>query len=106
MDDLYEKPSSSVQTRSADVQEDAGQSSDEDDGGPDWTKLSALASSAANKPAIPKRGDKEFEPSGGVEGGGVGTNLQQHKLERIRDAMFSALDVERTVSRCVHGIFW
>ena len=67
---------------------------------------SALASSAANKPAIPKRGDKEFEPSGGVEGGGVGTNLQQHKLERIRDAMFSALDVERTVSRCVHGTFW
>lgn len=101
MDDFLEKPTSSAPIENAETPEDAGQSSDEDDGGPDWTKLSALASSSSSKPAIPKRGDKEFEPVGGVDGGGTGTNLQQHKLERVRAAMFSALDVERTVSRCV-----
>ncbi|THH03352.1 hypothetical protein EW145_g6327 [Phellinidium pouzarii] len=94
MDDILEQPTSSV-PNTADDPDDAAQSSDEDDGGPDWTKLSAMASASdVNKPFIPKRGEKEFEPSGEA-----GTSLQQHKLEQMRAAMFSALDVERTVSR-------
>ncbi|KAI5117358.1 hypothetical protein M0805_002472 [Coniferiporia weirii] len=93
MDDILERPTSNIPADVTDNPEDAGQSSDEDDGGPDWTKLTALASAGPSNPFIPKRGDKEFEPANGA-----GTNLQQHKLERVRAAMFSALDVERTVS--------
>lgn len=52
------------------------------------------SSNTVTKPVIPKRGEKEYEPSGDK-----GTDLQQYKLDRIRDAMFSALDVERTISR-------
>lgn len=52
------------------------------------------SSNTVARPVIPKRGEKEYEPSGDK-----GTDLQQYKLDRIRDAMFSALDVERTVSR-------
>ncbi|EJC98891.1 uncharacterized protein FOMMEDRAFT_113456 [Fomitiporia mediterranea MF3/22] len=98
MDDILEKPNSELRPSNVNSPEDAGQSSDEDDGGPDWTKVSGLASLSSSKPSIPKRGDKEFEPAGGVDGGGTGTSLQQHKLDRVRAAMFSALDVERTIS--------
>ncbi|KAL5482833.1 SEN54 [Sanghuangporus weigelae] len=101
MDDQYEKPSFTVPKVDESALGDAEQSSDEDDGGPDWTRLAALApssSTSSSKAIIPKRGDKEFEPTGGSDGGGKGTNLQQHKLERVREAMFSALDIERTVS--------
>ncbi|KAL5512774.1 hypothetical protein ACEPAG_3040 [Sanghuangporus baumii] len=101
MDDQYEKPSFTVPKVDESSLGDAEQSSDEDDGGPDWTRLAALApsnSTSSSKAIIPKRGDKEHEPTGGSDGGGKGTSLQQHKLERAREAMFSALDVERTVS--------
>ena len=54
----------------------------------------ACSSSSAGRPVIPKRGDKEYEPTGDR-----GTDLQQYKLDRVRDAMLSALDVERTISR-------
>ena len=49
-----------------------------------------LSSSA--RPIIPKRGEKDYEPK-------AGSNLQQHLLERMRAAMFSALGGERTISR-------
>ena len=98
MDDTLEKPLASKSKVDEDV-DNAEQSSDEDDGGPDWTRLPGLTSTSSLKPAIPKRGDKEFEPVGGVDGNGKGTGLQQYKLDRIRAAMFSALDVEKTVSR-------
>ncbi|KAH8104966.1 tRNA-splicing endonuclease subunit sen54 N-term-domain-containing protein [Phellopilus nigrolimitatus] len=107
MDDILEQPTPTVPTSVVnDPENDSAESSDEDDGAPDWTRLSALASASAransaNRPVIPKRGEKEFEPVGGVSGSGArgtGTDLQQHKLERVRAAMFSALDVERRVS--------
>ena len=66
-----------------------------------WLTRSVLtscvsSSGSSNRPFIPKRGEKEYEPSGQS-----GTLLQQHRLERGRSAMFAALDVERTVSKCV-----
>lgn len=51
---------------------------------------------SAARPVIPKRGDKEFEPS---KQGGSG--LQQHILQRARSAMFEALRATRTISKCV-----
>jgi hypothetical protein len=55
----------------------------------------ALFSNAA-RPAIPKRGEKDFEPA---SGGGSG--LQRHNLERARSAMFDALRSARAISRYV-----
>ncbi|PAV17489.1 Aldo keto reductase [Pyrrhoderma noxium] len=106
MDDTLEAPTSSIQSKdNAEAGYDS-QNSDDEDGAPDWTKFQALAkasSSSSNKPVIPKRGEKEFEPT---RGGSVnentknlkGSNLQQYKLERARLAMFGAIDVERTAS--------
>ena len=51
----------------------------------------------AVRPVIPKRGEKDFEPT---QGGGSG--LQRHNLERARSAMFDTLRSTRTISRCVH----
>ncbi|KLO14783.1 hypothetical protein SCHPADRAFT_825698 [Schizopora paradoxa] len=90
MDDNLELPTANVPHQTADDAEDDAESSDEDDGALDWTKL---PSGSSSRPFIPKRGEKEYEPSGQS-----GTLLQQHRLERGRSAMFAALDVERTVS--------
>jgi hypothetical protein len=51
------------------------------------------------RPAIPKRGEKDFEP---VDGGGSG--LQRHNLERARSAMFDALRSTRAISRCDYAL--
>ena len=98
MDDALEKPSHDVPLRAIDAHEDATVSEDEDDGGPDWTRFSIMATS---KPYIPKRGDKEHEPLGGVaaSSNASGSGLQQHKLEQVRAAMFGAIDVDRITSR-------
>ena len=104
MDDALELPTTTVTGNTPEGIAEASQSSDEEDGAPDWTRLAAFtAASAANASGnpFPKRGEKEFEPVGGVEQGGSGTNLQQHKLARTREAMFAALDFERTISRKV-----
>lgn len=53
-------------------------------------------SSSAARPVIPKRGDKDFEPS--VQGG---SGLQKHVLDRARNAMFDALRAGRNTSRFV-----
>ena len=65
-------------------------------------RLDHIRSSKTSRPVIPKRGEKEYEPKGAD---GTGTGLQQHKLDRIRAAMFSALDVERVISTCVQFPF-
>lgn len=93
MDDNLELPTANVPHQTADDVEDDAQSSDEEDRALDWTRL---PSGPSNRPFIPKRGEKEYEPTGQS-----GTLLQQHRLENMRSAMFAALDVERTVSKCV-----
>ncbi|TDL23168.1 hypothetical protein BD410DRAFT_768992 [Rickenella mellea] len=67
------------------------QSSGEEDGGPDWTKIPSGSSKFSVRPVIPKRGEKDFEPS-------EGSALQQHMLGQMRSAMFDALNVPRTAS--------
>lgn len=51
---------------------------------------------AAARPIIPKRGEKDFEPTPGG-----GSSLQLHVLDRSRGAMFEALRATRTISRLV-----
>ncbi|KAJ4484407.1 tRNA-splicing endonuclease subunit sen54 N-term-domain-containing protein [Lentinula edodes] len=90
MDDNLELPDNDgPELRAGDQLEDEDQSSGDEDEGPDWTKLMPKAA----RPVIPKRGDKEFEPS---KQGGSG--LQQHILQRARNAMFEALRADRTIS--------
>ncbi|KAK7465282.1 tRNA-splicing endonuclease subunit sen54 [Stygiomarasmius scandens] len=93
MDDLLEKPSAELVKKplgeDVDAENDAESSGDEEDGGLDWTKLLPPSS----RPVIPKRGEKEFEPS--IEGG---SNLQQHILQRSRNAMFEALRATRSTA--------
>ncbi|KAF8551274.1 hypothetical protein OG21DRAFT_1467540 [Imleria badia] len=87
MDDTLEIP----RPRAENIQEDDDDSSGDEDGGLDWTKLPK--SGVAARPIIPKRGEKDFEPA---PGGGSG--LQLHVLDRSRDAMFEALRANRTIS--------
>lgn len=89
MDDNLEQPNTAfVNPGDEDHEQD---SSGDEDGGLDWTKL-PLGNSAA-RPVIPKRGEKDFEPT---NGGGSG--LQRHNLERARLAMFDALRSTRAIS--------
>ncbi|KAF4617922.1 hypothetical protein D9613_005767 [Agrocybe pediades] len=92
MDDSLEEPTSHLEKvpatdQQAEDQEE--QSSDEEDGGLDWTKIMP----ASARPIIPKRGEKEFEPRAGG-----GTNLQLHVLDRSRAAMLDTLRATRTIS--------
>jgi hypothetical protein len=48
----------------------------------------------AGRPVIPKRGEKDFEPSAGG-----GSGLQIHVLDRARSAMFDALKATPSTSR-------
>ncbi|KAF9223005.1 hypothetical protein BS17DRAFT_880949 [Gyrodon lividus] len=89
MDDALEVPR--PQPSAADVQQEEDQSSGDEEGGLDWTKLPKLG--AAARPVIPKRGEKDFEPA---PGGGSG--LQLHVLDRSREAMLEALRAGRSIS--------
>ncbi|KAF5359314.1 hypothetical protein D9756_003386 [Leucocoprinus leucothites] len=89
MDDSLEEPNSFAQKPDDLQPEDDEQSSGDEEGGLDWTKLLP----AAARPVIPKRGEKEFEPR--AHGG---TNLQTHILERSRAAMFDTLRTTRTIA--------
>ncbi|KAJ3930684.1 MAG: hypothetical protein NXY57DRAFT_1084645 [Lentinula lateritia] len=81
MDDNLELPNNDgPEIRVGDNLEEEDQSSGDEDEGPDWIKLMPKAA----RPVIPKRGDKEFEPS---KQGGSG--LQQHILQRARNAIKS-----------------
>ncbi|KAI0259841.1 tRNA-splicing endonuclease subunit sen54 N-term-domain-containing protein [Gloeopeniophorella convolvens] len=90
MDDKLEqpKPSSEIATRDEDHDQD---SSGDEDGGLDWTKL-PLGNNIA-RPVIPKRGEKDFEPT--ARGG---SGLQTYHLDRARSAMFDALRSTRAIS--------
>ncbi|KIK92428.1 hypothetical protein PAXRUDRAFT_829972 [Paxillus rubicundulus Ve08.2h10] len=88
MDDALEVPRPQLPT--ADVQEE-DQSSGDEDGGLDWTKLPKLGTAA--RPVIPKRGEKDFEPAAGG-----GSGLQLHVLDRSREAMLEALRAGRSIS--------
>ncbi|CAA7265470.1 unnamed protein product [Cyclocybe aegerita] len=92
MDDSLEAPNallSNAPLGDQPPEDDEGPASDEEDGGLDWTKLLP----PSQRPVIPKRGEKEFEPRGAG-----GTNLQQHVLDRSRNAMFDTLRATRTTS--------
>ncbi|KAG6909750.1 hypothetical protein DXG01_015466 [Tephrocybe rancida] len=67
--------------------EDA-QSSEDEDGGLDWTKLPGIT-----RPVIPKRGEKDLAPK---PGGGSG--LQIHVLDGAWAAMFDTLRATHTIS--------
>lgn len=111
MDDSLERPTSHVPKTSLEdkpAEDDEQTSEDEEDAGPDWTKLMCLSClrifsrdlstcrPSASRPVIPKRGEKEFEPA---PGGGSG--LQMHVLDRARNAMSNALRATRSQSKCV-----
>ncbi|KAI6139314.1 tRNA-splicing endonuclease subunit sen54 N-term-domain-containing protein [Pisolithus tinctorius] len=89
MDDILEQPQSHPKLL-GDHAGDEEQSSGDEDGGLDWTKLPKYASA---RPVIPKRGEKDFEPAHGH-----GSGLQLHILDRARGAMFEALRAERSIS--------
>ncbi|KZP23306.1 hypothetical protein FIBSPDRAFT_930627 [Athelia psychrophila] len=90
MDDSLERPSTLTSPGSADLRDqDDENSSGDEDGALDWSKLPP----APGRPVIPKRGEKDFEPS--VEGG---SGLQLHVLDRARAAMLEALKADRNTS--------
>ncbi|KAF7422970.1 tRNA-splicing endonuclease subunit sen54 [Pleurotus ostreatus] len=88
MDDALELPNAPPKPVQGDEPDE--NSSGDEDSGADWTKLSSLN---INRPIIPRRGEKEFEPA---PGGGSG--LQIHVLDRARSAMFDALRATRSTS--------
>ncbi|KAI0304496.1 tRNA-splicing endonuclease subunit sen54 N-term-domain-containing protein [Multifurca ochricompacta] len=77
MDDMDTDDISISITRDDDYEQN---SSEDEDGGLDWTKLPLNVP----RPVIPKRGEKDFEPA---HGGGSG--LQRHTLDRARSAIKS-----------------
>ncbi|KAI5991159.1 tRNA-splicing endonuclease subunit sen54 N-term-domain-containing protein [Pisolithus albus] len=85
MDDILERPHPLSKSS-----EDEDQSSGDEDGALDWTKL---AKHVSTRPVIPKRGEKDFEPVHGR-----GSDLQLHVLDRARGAMFETLRAERGIS--------
>ncbi|KAI5997002.1 tRNA-splicing endonuclease subunit sen54 N-term-domain-containing protein [Pisolithus albus] len=85
MDDVLDLPL--LPSKTSEYEE---QSSGDEDGALDWTKLTKHV---LTRPVIPKRGEKDFEPSHGR-----GSDLQLHVLDRARVAMFETLRAERGVS--------
>lgn len=109
MDDSLEPPHPIEDSIRLD--EDAENSSGDEDGGLDWTKLSYVHRHVTTphfilhfirfgggRPIIPKRGEKDFEPSAGG-----GSGLQLHVLDRARSAMFDALRATPSTSRWGRG---
>ncbi|KAG8955231.1 tRNA-splicing endonuclease subunit sen54 [Tulasnella sp. 419] len=96
MDDSLENPVPSQPPKPEDLGGEDDLSGDEEDVA-DWTKFSSIKFTL-DKPIIPKRGEKDFEPTGGPSLHATGSNLQSHALNRARDAMYSALQVERGIS--------
>ncbi|KZT28387.1 hypothetical protein NEOLEDRAFT_1087445 [Neolentinus lepideus HHB14362 ss-1] len=93
MDDLLEQPNKLPNfPLSTEDARDEDQSSDEEDGGLDWTKLPSASVNIA-RPVIPKRGEKDYEPKAGG-----GSGLQLHVLDRARTAMFNTLRATRGVN--------
>jgi tRNA-splicing endonuclease subunit Sen54 len=91
MDDLLEQPGAAPDPIESSDRLDADEenSSGDEDDGLDWTKLPT----GAGRPVIPKRGEKDFEPSAGG-----GSGLQLHVLDHARSAMFYALKATPSAS--------
>ncbi|KAI0632259.1 tRNA-splicing endonuclease subunit sen54 N-term-domain-containing protein [Trametes polyzona] len=100
MDDTLEMPTAAPKPDEQQAQDEGGDSSGDEDQGPDWTKIPGLS---AARPVIPKRGEKDFEP---IAQGGSG--LQRHVLDRSRAAMLEALKATRTIAykSVSHGIWY
>ncbi|EIN12995.1 hypothetical protein PUNSTDRAFT_118619 [Punctularia strigosozonata HHB-11173 SS5] len=92
MDDNLEPSTETILRKDIQDAEDVESSGDED-GGPDWTKLPKGLYASIDRPIIPKRGEKDHEPAEGGE-----TRRQAFVLERARDAMFTALRATRTTA--------
>lgn len=58
--------------------------------------LNITSSAPSARSFIPKRGEKDFEPTAAG-----GSGLQRHVLDRSRHAMLEALSAPRTISRSV-----
>ncbi|OBZ69005.1 putative tRNA-splicing endonuclease subunit sen54 [Grifola frondosa] len=91
MDDSLEQPTALPNPSANEDREEDEQLSDDEDQGPDWTKLPSVS---VARPVIPKRGEKDFEPN--AQGG---SGLQRHVIDRSRNAMLDALRATRTISR-------
>ncbi|EJD55646.1 hypothetical protein AURDEDRAFT_78886 [Auricularia subglabra TFB-10046 SS5] len=95
MDDALEqpKPADKAPRDNAEEQDEEG----EDEDGPDWSNIPL-----PGRAFIPKRGEKEYEPRAAS-----GTSLQQHLLERSRNAMFDAISGVRGANHksISHGIW-
>ncbi|KAI0035174.1 tRNA-splicing endonuclease subunit sen54 N-term-domain-containing protein [Vararia minispora EC-137] len=90
MDDTLAQPKSSVPKEDSVLRDDAdSNSSGDEDGGLDWSKIPK--GSSVSRPVIPKRGEKDFEPA-------QGSNLQLYQLDRARTAMFDVLRIHRSVA--------
>ncbi|KDQ50520.1 hypothetical protein JAAARDRAFT_63133 [Jaapia argillacea MUCL 33604] len=102
MDDSLERPTPVPVKPTDSVDDEGDQSSGDEDEGPDWTKLSSALGLA--RPVIPKRGEKDYEPS--APGGGSG--LQRHVLDRARNAMFDALRATKgtSIKNMSYGIWY
>jgi tRNA-splicing endonuclease subunit Sen54 len=60
---------------------------DIEDEAQDWSNLTKLKATKAPEHALPRRGEKDYEPDG--------TSVQNDQLQKSRDAMFGALDGPR-----------
>ena len=102
MDDPTATPSSYIRSNPRTTSAPQNDESDGEDEAPDYLRLlSSLQPKSKSSAAIviPKRGEKDFEPTG--FGG------QAKLLERSRDAMFQAVSGERTVgSRSLVKATW
>ncbi|EIW59312.1 tRNA splicing endonuclease subunit SEN54 [Trametes versicolor FP-101664 SS1] len=100
MDDTMEMPTAAPKPDVPQETEEEENSSGDEDQGPDWTKIPGLP---AARPVIPKRGEKDFEPT--AQGG---SGLQKHVLDRSRSAMLDALKGTRTIAHksVSHGIWY
>ena len=103
-------------SRAPDIDDSDGES-DEDI--PDWRALSRMLAKSAGQPStsdingapslIPKRGEKEYQPTRAQEHRGEetlrgaekgkGTSRQERALMESRDALFGALSGERRIGR-------
>ncbi|RPD62557.1 hypothetical protein L226DRAFT_504091 [Lentinus tigrinus ALCF2SS1-7] len=99
MDDNLELPTAAPKPEASQDRDEEEQSSGDEDQGPDWTKIPGLN---VARPVIPKRGEKDFEPT--TQGG---SGLQRHVLDRSRSAMLEALKATRTIShKSVSHAIW
>jgi tRNA-splicing endonuclease subunit Sen54 len=91
MDDVLEQPGAIA---APDPNADAANINSSDDEGDalDWSKVPTAIADSTVRPFIPKRGEKDFQPT-------EGSNLQAYNLQRSRESMFTVLRTSKVVSR-------